>query len=275
MTKNVDLNSKRWLDLVFEGKNKKFGAYELRESSSRRHVLAIVVVAIVIVVAVLSLVFLPRLMKQPVGQPMPVVQQGFIEFIDTPILPEQMPARAVEVQIPATPTLIQRTIGFTEPIIVVNTEVRPEDLMLTQNEYTDSNAAIGRTTNNEGGTVGRHPDDPASNTGTGSATDPDTPRITAEVWPEFKGDLMRWLGNNLRYPVDALEAGIEGKVTLRFVVQKDGTIGNVEVLQKLYPSCDKEAVRVVNKMPKWNPGFHGDRAVAVYYTLPIHFRIQR
>ena len=269
MAKNIDLNSRRWLDLVFEGRNKKFGAYELRESSSQRHILAIGVV----IIAILALVFLPRLMKRPTVPPVvPVIQQGVVEFIENPIVPEKMPARAVEVQAPAAPTPTQRTIGFTETIIVTEGDVRPEDVMLRQDELTNSEAAIGTATR-EGEAVGRHPDDPVI--AEPAAEEVSTPRFTAEVWPKPDRDLLKWLGNNIRYPVDALELGIEGRVVLRFVVQVDGSITNVEVLQKLFPSCDREAVRVVNKMPKWIPGSEGGRVVAVFYTLPIQFRIQK
>ena len=273
MAKDVDLNSKRWLDFVFEGKNKKFGAYELRESSARRHIWAIVVVILAILALVFLLIFLPKWIKQPATPPeAPVIQQGVIEFIDHPIVPEKMPARAVEVQAAATPTPVQRTIGFSEPIIVVDTEVRPEDLMLTQGELTASEAAIGTRTV-EGQSVGVHPDDLPP-------LPPAEPEVSPtlynpETWPEFKGNLLQWLSSNIRYPVDAVELGIEGQVILRFVVQKDGTVGNVEVLRKLSPSCDREAVRVVSKMPKWIPGSQGGNPVAVYYTLPIHFRIQK
>ncbi|GHV57352.1 cell envelope biogenesis protein TonB [Bacteroidia bacterium] len=270
MAKDVDLNSRQWLDLVFEGRNKKFGAYELRESSSRRHILAVGIV----VMAGLALVFLPKLIKQPAAPPVaPVTQQTDVKFtvIDNSIVPEKMPARAVEIQVPATPT--QRTVAFNEPVIVVDKDVNPDDLMLTQDELTRSGAAIGRETV-EGEPVGRHPDDPAVNAGTNPVETPG-PILTPEVWPKPGGDLLKWLSNNIHYPADAVELGVEGRVVLRFVVQVDGTIGNVEVLQKLYPSCDREAVRVVSKMPKWIPGRQNDKAVPVYFTLPVYFKLQK
>jgi len=267
MANDVDLNSKRWLDLVFEGRNKKFGAYELRESSSQRHILAIGVV----VIAILALVFLPKLIKQPASPP-PVVsitQQRAVEVTEV-IIPEKMPARAVEVQVAVTPTSTRQTIGFTEPVIV-NTEVLPDDReMLTQTEITNSGAEVGTTTRG-GDIVGEHPD----NIPPPVVQKAEEPFWNPEKWPEFDGDLLKWLSSNIHYPMDALELGIEGRVTLRFVIQKDGTIGNVEVLKKLSPSCDREAMRVVSMMPKWIPGSQGKHAVAVYYTLPIHFRIQK
>ncbi|MDR0541743.1 MAG: hypothetical protein LBH19_05975, partial [Dysgonamonadaceae bacterium] len=202
MAKDVDLNSKRWLDLVFEGRNKEFGAYELRESSSRRHILAVGVV----VMAVLALVFFPKVIRQPVTPPVtPVNQQTALVFAavdNLPVAPEKMPARAVEVRVPATPT--QRTVEFTEPV-VVNTDVDPADLMLTQDELTRSGAAIGTETR-EGMAVGAHPDAPAISAGTDGIEKPG-PMLSPEVWPKFSGDLLKWLSNNIRYPVDAVELG--------------------------------------------------------------------
>ena len=273
MAKDVDLNSKRWLDFVFEGRNKKYGAYELRESSSRRHIWAIVIVVMLGITAVLALVFLPRWIKPPTPPEMPLTQRGVVEFIENPIIPEKMPARAVEVQAPATVTSVQRTVGFTDPTIVKDTEVRPEDLMLAQDELTNAGAAFGTKTR-DGDTDGTHPDDITS-TQEPKEEEEDIPFYNPEKWPVFDGNLLQWLSSNIHYPVDAIELGIEGRVVLRFVVQKDGKIGNVEVLKKLSPSCDREAVRVVNAMPPWIPGSQGKHAVAVYFTLPIQFKMQK
>ena len=97
-----------------------------------------------------------------------------------------------------------------------------------------------------------------------------------EIQPYFPGgdaELMKFIRDNLRYPTIAAENGVEGRVTVRFVVAKNGEITNVEVLRGLDPSCDKEAIRVVKSMPKWIPGKQNGAAVNVYYTLPITFRL--
>jgi protein TonB len=78
----------------------------------------------------------------------------------------------------------------------------------------------------------------------------------------------------LKYPTIAAENGIQGRVTLRFVVSKTGEITDVNIIKGLDPSCDKEAVRVVKTMPKWIPGKQNGRNVPVYYTLPVVFRLQ-
>ena len=99
-----------------------------------------------------------------------------------------------------------------------------------------------------------------------------------EVMPSFPGGekaLMHFLQENIAYPVAAAEQGIEGRVIVRFVVTEDGSVTDVEVLRSLDPSCDEEAISVVKKMPNWIPGKQNGQAVAVYYTLPILFRLQK
>lgn len=85
------------------------------------------------------------------------------------------------------------------------------------------------------------------------------------------GSLLKWIANHIEYPQSALDNNIQGKVVLRFVVEKDGSIGDVIVVRKVDPALDKEAVRVVKSMPKWKPGKQRGKAVRSYFTLPIAF----
>lgn len=85
--------------------------------------------------------------------------------------------------------------------------------------------------------------------------------------------LLKWIANHIEYPQSALDNGIQGKVVLRFVVEKDGSIGDVIVARKVDPALDKEAVRVLKSMPKWTPGKQRGKAVRSYFTLPISFTI--
>ncbi len=99
---------------------------------------------------------------------------------------------------------------------------------------------------------------------------------TVETIPEFKGGidaLMNYIGNNLKYPADAIDKGIEGKVLIRFIVTKEGKVSNAEVLRGIDPSCDAEALRVVEAMPDWIPGKQKGENVNVYYTLPISYKL--
>lgn len=87
----------------------------------------------------------------------------------------------------------------------------------------------------------------------------------------FRG-LMQYLGDSIRYPQAAKKAGTEGRVTVQFVVEKDGSISNVKTIRGISPDLDQEAIRVISQMPKWQPGMHHGEAVRVKYTVPIMFR---
>ena len=95
--------------------------------------------------------------------------------------------------------------------------------------------------------------------------------------PQFKGGdvaLMDFLRTNISYPKDAAEQGLQGRVVLRFIIEKDGTISNCEILKSASLSLDTEALRVVNSMPQWIPGKHKGKVVRVRYVLPVTFRLQ-
>lgn len=98
-----------------------------------------------------------------------------------------------------------------------------------------------------------------------------------EVMPSFPGgtpELMKYLSSNIKYPVDAEADGIQGRVVVSFVVDRDGNIRDITVYNGVESSLNAEAVRVVSMMPKWNPGRNKDTAVNVRYTLPVTFRLQ-
>lgn len=97
-----------------------------------------------------------------------------------------------------------------------------------------------------------------------------------EKMPEYPGgvnELLKYLAKNIKYPADAQAKGIQGRIIVRFVVNKVGKIEKAEILRGLDPSCDKEALRVVNAMPQWTPGKKNGKNVSVYYTLPISFKL--
>ncbi|MDR0844431.1 MAG: energy transducer TonB [Tannerella sp.] len=98
----------------------------------------------------------------------------------------------------------------------------------------------------------------------------------AEVMPEFPGGqqaLMDFIAKNIKYPVEAIEKSIQGRVLVGFVVKTDGLIDGVKVVQPVDASLDKEAMRVINSMPKWTPGTNKGKAVAVKFSVPISFRL--
>ncbi len=98
-----------------------------------------------------------------------------------------------------------------------------------------------------------------------------------EKAPSFPGGrmaMLKYIENNVKYPTDCKEQGIQGFVVVRFVVNKDGSIGDVEVVRAIHPSLDKEALRVVKSMPNWNPGEIQGKTVRARFTTPVRFRLQ-
>lgn len=101
--------------------------------------------------------------------------------------------------------------------------------------------------------------------------------VGVEQMPEFPGGesaMRQFLGRNVNYPAAATRANVSGRVTVQFVVEKDGSIGQVKVLRGIGFGCDEEAIRVVQSMPKWNPGKQNGKPVRVYFTLPVVYTLQ-
>lgn len=92
-------------------------------------------------------------------------------------------------------------------------------------------------------------------------------------FPGGKEELFKYLAYNMIYPADAAKNKVEGRVLVTFVIEHDGSISNVNVVNSVYPSLDKEAIRVVSEMPKWIPGKANRKTVRVKYTIPITFRL--
>ena len=102
--------------------------------------------------------------------------------------------------------------------------------------------------------------------------------VVVENQPEFPGGqaaMMKFLSENIKYPVIAQENGIQGRVICNFVVERDGSNTDDQVVRGVYPSLDKEAVRVIQSMPKWKPGMQRGKPVRVRFTLPVVFRLQQ
>lgn len=273
MAKDFDLTSQEWLDLVFDNKNKAYGAYELREDSSNRHLKALFIVALV----GLAFVYLPAIIKQAIPEKSKVVEVPTEHNFKAINMEENIPEKII-IHVPeiVQPPALMKTIQFTPPKIVEDDFVG-ENQLIAQDELTDSNAQISVLTvpGVEGGIINivdvRDQLVPVM-----AKTDPTIIHPYVEEPPLFPGgetELTRWLQSQLQYPAIASENGIQGKVTLRFVVEPDGSVAHVEVLGSLEPSCDREAVRVVSRMPKWKPGRQNGDPVRVYFTLPIFFRL--
>ena len=97
-----------------------------------------------------------------------------------------------------------------------------------------------------------------------------------EVMPQYPGGqiaMMKYIMENIKYPEQAMKEGIQGRVTVRFIVEKDGSISNVKPVLSVHPLLDKEAVRVVESMPKWSPGKQNGKPVRVRFNVPVMFKL--
>ena len=98
-----------------------------------------------------------------------------------------------------------------------------------------------------------------------------------EVMPQFPGGqtaMLKYIMENIKYPKQIMEEGIQGRVTVRFIVEKDGSISDVKPILSVHPLLNKEAVRVVKSMPKWSPGKHNGKPVRVRFNLPVMFKLK-
>ena len=97
-----------------------------------------------------------------------------------------------------------------------------------------------------------------------------------EVMPQYPGGqiaMLKYIMENIKYPEQAMKEGIQGRVTVRFIVEKDGSISNVKPILSVHPLLDKEAVRVVESMPKWSPGKQNGKPVRVRFNVPVMFKL--
>lgn len=118
---------------------------------------------------------------------------------------------------------------------------------------------------------------PVSTSGTAVEEDTEVVFVVVESMPAFPGGdaaLFKYLNDNIKYPVIAQETGIQGRVICQFVVNRDGSIVDIEVVRSVDKSLDAEAIRVIKNMPRWTPGKQRGKTVRVKYTLPVNFRLQ-
>lgn len=283
MAKDVDLSSSEWIDLIFEGKNKNFGAYTLRKASAKRHNRAMLVILVVLfIVALLGLLANTVLQKND-ARPEDQVEQALIDYStedvedDEPEEPEQ---QRVEEQLPeALPEEILNTVKATELAIVRDEEVVEE--IKSQDELKDTDTAVGTTDFDKGtddlNVVREHKEEVIVEEKKPEPVDDNQVFTVVEQKPQFPGGdaaLLKWVSEHIRYPAMAQENNIQGRVVVQFVVTKTGAVGEVKVVRGKDPDLDKEAVRVVKSLPKFVPGKMNGHAVNVWYTLPIQFKLQ-
>lgn len=277
MAKDIDLNSPKWMDLIFEGKNRAYGAYVLRNESSDRHLKALFIVLIV----GLAVVYLPGIISGLIPEKIEEVESEnyVVQEVNMADIEKEVPEENIirEMNPVPPPPVMKATVKLTTPVIAPDEEVADEDLMATQDELTDTKASIS-VANVEGSlTEGTDIADLEDNKVIIQAEEIE-PFDAVETDPLFPGGmeaLYKWVEKNMKYPKIAAEQGIGGRVIIRFVVNQDGSVDRATIFKSVDPSIDAEAIRIISKMPKWTPGENNGRAVPVWYTLPLLFEPPR
>jgi protein TonB len=251
-------------EVVFEHRNKNYGAYTLRKNYDRNIMFILLGLMLSFGVAFGAYKIVQNLPKEKVAPP-PVDDKTFT----TAPPPEDEKVPPPPPQEPPPP--METTVQFLPPVVV---DVPVDDPIPTQDDMDDKKSS-DQTQDGD--------DENFAPPVVGGEEEPET--VEEKIEPietfveeeaEYLGGyaaMMKYIQTHLVYPETEIEMGTQGRVTLRFVVEKDGQVSNVSVVKGLSPECDKAAVKVVRDMPNWKPGKNGGRAVRQWCTLPINFTL--
>lgn len=267
-----------FLDILFEDRNKNYGAYELRKKYDKRVRNSILGTAALALLVVGSyFVYLNLKADNSEKNTKPVIEDIKLEDVKLPDDPKTPPPPPPP---PAPPPPVKPSVQFTPPVIKKDEEVKAEEELVKLDEIKDK-AVSTKTV--EGDPNGIDPGLINDSKGTGVVDAPPPPPkeeifTFVEQPPTFPGGdeaLNKFLSNNIRYPHLATENGIQGTVFVSFVVDSEGNIKDVKTVgQAKGGGLEEEAIRVVKKMPKWKPGKQNGRQVSVQFNLPIRFTLQ-
>lgn len=276
----IDLYDPKWVDMVFDGKNKSYGAFQLRKGTSGRNIKSLII--LVIAAALVGGFLAWKVIEQKQAEQ----QAAYMEAMELSKLQKEAkkqekkevikPKVEPKKEIPVA----RQTQKFTAPVIKKDELVKEEN-QIKQMDKLDDKVAVG--TENHEGTKDRNVEavrnDIAVNTPPPAPKEEVTNKVfdVVEVMPSFpggQGALLSYLSSHVKYPVVAQENGVQGRVTVSFVVERDGSITDVHVVRSVDPSLDREAARVISSMPNWQPGKQNGSAVRVKFNVPVQFKLQ-
>lgn len=257
-------------DLIFEHRNRSYGAYLLRATYAatlrRATALGIVLTTTGLLMPTLYARYAPALVERH------VVMNVAALAVPPPI--------KEELKLPEPPAALKQppSTKYLPPQIELDNKVIEDEIPPTQTELSEAPAGQETVAGDPDAFV-EVLDSPAAPSHTVVTIEPTSqePLLFVEQQPEFPGGLAaltKFLGNHIKYPQAAAKAGVAGRVFLSFIVGADGRITNVEVSKGVGFGCDEEALRVVRLMPAWKPGRQAGRAVPVRFTLPVFFQLE-
>jgi periplasmic protein TonB len=248
-------------DLLFEKRNRAYGAYQLRKKYNAVIIAGIIVASLL----VSSVVVIPFLLSGNSDQ----VVRGGGNFVQVSMDALQPPPE--DVYIPPSPPppeaeKIQEIVKYIPPVVV-------DSVLSNQNTTPTNDEVLASDDGDKKDSFTSGSGDDMSIGQDGSETD--DPFYVVEVMPTFKGgDLAKfqeWVGKRTNYPQAAYDNKIRGTVFLTFIVEKDGTVSSVTIVKGVHPLLDNEAVRVISESPKWAPGYQRGQPVRVRFSIPLNF----
>ncbi len=278
MAKDVNLTSEKWIELIFEGRNKDYGAYTLRKNSPKRHFYAFIFVLFMVILTVVGFVAYNKIKEVIEQRRESMTEVNQLSNIELDV-PEEIPEEQQVKQYEAPPPVeLKKTVQFTVPEIKKDEEVPEKQEMKAQEDLTktDTQISIADVEGKDDDTGIDIADLEKNQVIVQEKKVEEKVFEIVESPPSFPGGdkaMYKFIGDNLVYPPIAEENGISGRVICQFVVGKDGSIQNVRVVRGQDRSLDAEAIRVIKAMPKWIPGKQAGKTVKVKYTLPIMFQL--
>lgn len=257
----LDIIKNQWLDIVFEGRNKIYGAYELRKSNSKTTIKALIIGSVIFAFAVaapLIASFLPDSGEDDVN--------NNVKIATIKLPPKKEEVKPNQPPPPPPPPKVDQ-VKFTKPVVAKAEEVTEDPPKIE--ELKDKK--VGSETIKGDPDAVLTVDEPVG-TGTAAVVEEDNQVYNTagiEVKPDFPGGIekfYKFVGNNYKTPE---EEGLKGKVYVTFVVEKDGSLTDIKVLRDIGYGTGAEAIRVLKKCPKWTPGEQNGKKVRVLYSLPI------
>jgi protein TonB len=245
-------------DIVFENRNKEYGAYSMRKKYNRTLLISFVIGIIALAAAIITPYFRATALQIKSRDK----QREVIAVMENLDQPDDL---QIEAPPPPPPAETQQQIKYVAPEVVDSIKPDEEVQLMTMDESVES------VQDEEVVEVVEVVEEEVE-----EYKPPAEVFVIVEEMPSFPGGneaLFKFIYDNIEYPRDALENAIEGNVVVRFCVTYQGKIEQAEVIRGIHPSLDAEAVRLINKLPTWNPGKQAGNPVNVWYTLRVQFQL--
>lgn len=280
----IDLISGKWSDLVFDSRNKAYGAYAIRQQTGKRNVWSMLAVLLLGVLMYGGLQLKNKIdadrearLRQEQAAELSALEAEAEKKKDEPKVERQEIIQEKKEVIEE----VKSSTAFQVPEIKKDNEVKNQ--VVSQDEVMEKKEAIGsfnvEGNSDKGATL--KVEQQLKEEKVEEKPKEDLTRKVFDVvekmpsYPGGNGALQRWLSSNITYPAAAAENGVEGRVIVAFVVETDGSVSDVRIARGVDPSLDREALSVVKRMPKWIPGMQNGSPVRVKFNVPVTFKLQK